>query len=106
MTLKCEFLESAREELPNQEPSPNGHGSHEKRRLKNDGEEEDEEAEEDGVRLAPAPERLRDGHHSDHDLPPPTDEAPLLCDLVYCGPMGAFVSVAEEPTTEPLSPGL
>lgn len=96
MTLKCEFLESAREEPPNQEPSPNGQGSHEKRRPK-----KDEDDEEEG-RLAPAPERLREGHHDDHDLPPKAD-ALLLCDLVCGGPMAALLSLDEEPETMPLS---
>lgn len=96
MTLKCEFRESAREESPeNQEPSPNGHGSHENRRLKND-----EDDDEDG-RLPAAPDRLLEGHH-DHDLPPGDDD-PLFCDLVYWGPMAGLLSLDEDPITAPLS---
>lgn len=97
MTLKCDFRESAREEPPkNQEPSPNGQGSHEKKRLKKD---EDEE-EEDGC-LPAAPDRLLEGHH-DHDLPPGDDD-PLLSDLEYWEPTAGLLSLDEEPTTAPLS---
>lgn len=98
MTLKCEFRESATEEPPeNQEPSPNGQGSHENRRLKND---EDEDDDEDG-RLPAAPDRLLEGHH-DHDLPPGDDD-PLFCELVYWEPMAGLLSLDEEPTTGPFS---
>lgn len=95
MTLKCEFRESAGVEPPNQEPSPNGHGSHEKRRLKKD----EDEAE---GRLSAVPDRLVVGHKDDHKLQRDED-TPLFCDLVFRGPLPPFLSMEDEPITAPLS---
>lgn len=96
MTLKCELRESARVELPeNQELSPNGQGSHERRRLKNDEEDEDED---EGC-LPATPDRLLAGHQEDSQDRPPDDDDPLFCGRVYCEPMAGFLSLDEEPIT-------